>query len=221
MLNGYKSKPFNNCTKNDYVYKFIINTDYKSFWNSKYHNKSNIKFLENGYNPFNNSEKIQDLFEQMFEFSPMKRITANDIEHHSWFTNMNAHKKLQKQFRYTSELQHLYFENDSTKMQESDMKEKDSMESFYSKERTTHNSNNNILNIGYDSTQPSNESSLEISGYSTMMRQLKNHDNNIEENDNDDIVQRQGKSQVDKLLRKMSDNTSNFVKSQRTSMTNK
>ena len=100
------------------------------------------------------------------------------------------------------------------------MKERmDSIGSLYSKEKTrnkSNNNNNNILNIGYDSSQPSNESSVEISGYSTMMKQLKNDNSNINNNDNTE-----SKSQISKLLRKMSDNTSNFVKSRKNSMSNK
>ena len=58
--------------------QIFVNKDYDSFWNSKYHhqNNSNVKFLEKGYNPFNNNELIEDLFNQMFEFDPMKRIKA-------------------------------------------------------------------------------------------------------------------------------------------------
>ena len=69
--------------------------------------------------------------------------------------------------------------------------------------------NNNILNIGYDSTQPSNESSVQVSSYSEMIKQLQNENSNIyydDNNNNNDI---------------MSDNTSNFVKSRRNSTSNK
>ena len=228
MLNGYKSKPFDNCKRNDYVYKFIIDNNYNSFWNSKYHNtnSNNIEFLEKGYNKFDNNEKIQDLFQQMFEFYPMKRIKAKDIEHHSWFTHMNTHENLLEQFRYKSELQNLYFARHVTKVEENEMKENmDSIGSLYSKERRRNVSNNNIMKIGYSDTQPSNESSFEMSSYSAMMKQLKDEKYNSNENNNDNNTSHdnntESKSQIGKLLRKMSDNTSNFVKSRRNSMSNK
>ena len=174
MLNGYKSKPFSTCNQNDCVYKFIVEKDYNSFWNSKYHHNNGIKFIENGYNQFNNNNLIQDLLQQMFEFDPIKRIKAKDIEHHAWFADMNAHKNLLEAHRYTSQLQHLCFLNDSTKTKEKNIQQSiDSIGSFYSKE-SRNKSNNNILKIGYDSTQPSNESSVEMSTLSEMMKQLEN-----------------------------------------------
>ena len=114
LLNGYKSKPFNNCKRNDYVYKFIINKDYISFWNSKYHHQNDsIQFLKNGYNQFNNNKLIQDLLQQMFAFYPMKRIEAKDIEHHAWLIDMHGHKNLLGPHRYKGEfllqrLLHMY-----------------------------------------------------------------------------------------------------------------
>ena len=222
MLNGYKSKPFNSCKRNDYVYTFIVNKDYTSFWNSPYH-KDSIKFVENANNKFNNAKLIQKLFQQMFEFDPLKRIKAKDIGHHPWLTHMHAHKNLLgREYTHEGELQRLYFEKHVTNIQENDRKESiHSIGSLYSKEtRNKSNDNsNNTLKIGYDSTQPLNESSVKISTYSEMMKQLNNQNSNINENNND--ANSEHKSQVHKLLHKMSDNTSNFVKSQRNSLTNK
>ena len=123
---------------------------------------------------------------------------------------------------YESELQHLHSENHeakiAAKIRENEMTQNtDSIGSLYSTaDKTDNESNNNILKIGYDSTQPENESSLEISGYSTMMNELKNQNNNPNMND-----QNIGNnSQIHKLLRKMSDNTSHYVKSQTKSDTN-
>ena len=226
MLNGYKSKPFNTCKRNDCVYKSIVEKKYHSFWNSDYHKNNNIKFLEKGYDQFNNKNKqLQDLFEQMFEFCPMKRIKAKDIEHHAWFKDMHANTSFLTQHKYKGELQHLYFECSTKKVQENDCKQNmDSIGSLYSQERTNknnsnNNDSNNIVKIGYDSTQPSNESSIEISSYSEMMKQLKNEESNQLNHDNNKTSNHC--QQIHKLLRRMSDNTTKYVKSQTKSVTNK
>ena len=182
MLNGYKSKPFNTCKKNDHVYNFIISTDFDSFWNSKYH-ENNIKFLESGYNRFNNNKLIQDLLQQMFEFYPMKRIKAKDIEHHPWLTDMHRYRTWWIERTYHSELQDLYFACHTQQMAEKDMKQNmDSISSLYSTKKREKSAKAQVI-IGYDDTQPSNESSLEISSYGAMMKQLKNQDRNQASND--------------------------------------
>ena len=204
MLNGYKSKPFNTCKKNDYVYQFIVSKNYKSFWKSPYH--ENIKFLEKNYNGFKNNKLIQDLFEKMFEFDPMKRMTAKDIEHHPWFTDMDGHENLLRQDRYKDELQRLHFVQMAMQMQKRENKQ------TMDNEKTTNNFKRN------DSTmQSSNESSLEISADSEMMKQLENHF----ENNSDKQNNYNSKSEISKLLAQTSDNTSNFVKSPKESTANK
>ena len=32
MLNGYESKPFNQCIQKDQIYKLIVSKNYSSFW---------------------------------------------------------------------------------------------------------------------------------------------------------------------------------------------
>ena len=223
MLNGYKSKPFNSCKKNDPIYKLIIDKNYNLFWNSKYHKK--IAFLENGYNKFENNETIQNLFEKMFEYDPNKRIKAQQIENHAWFTHMGRDKRLLKSSIYKSELQSLYYENrniqTSKQMQENQMKQNmGTIGSLYSNTKEQNiSSNNNIVNVGYSDTQPENESSLEISTYSEMMNELQNtngNENNNKDNHENNI---NSSDQIRHLLRKMSDNTSNYVRSQSNSKT--
>ena len=179
MLNGYDSKPFNTCEKNDYVYKLIIDKKYNLFWNCKYH-ENNIQFLENDYNRFNNNKLIQDLFEKMFEFYPMKRIKAKDIEYHAWIVDMHSNERLLPQATYEGELQHLHRQT-----HDKIVKKIDSTGSLYSNStKKTHNSGNNRLKVLHSDTQPSNESSVEFSTLSEAMRQLKNTNNNENKNDN-------------------------------------
>ena len=93
MLNGYKSRPFDQCKETDQVYKLIIFQKYNSFWNSKYH-KNDIKFLEHDYNQFKNNEMIQNLF----DYNP-------NINHHAWIRYTCSNAKLMSSDVYQSELQ--------------------------------------------------------------------------------------------------------------------
>ena len=224
MLNGYKSKPFNSCKNTDQVYQLIINKKYDLFWNSKYHKK--IQFLENGYNLFDNNEMIQDLFQQMFEYQPKKRIKAQEIENHAWITHTSRDRRLLRRTIYKSELQSLYCENHATQtakeMKENEMQQNmNSIGSLYSKEKQYPSNNNNIVNVGYSDTQPENESSLVISSYNAMMNELKNQNGDVNRNSDKNENDLSNNTQVVKLLRKMSNNTSNYVKSQTTRKTSK
>ena len=104
MLNGYDSKPFNQCKPSDFTYRSIYLSNYKTFWD--YHN--NKKFVEKNYNRFRNTNMIKNLFERMFTFKPSKRITINDIEKHEWIIDMHNHKNFQGKHVYNGILQILY-----------------------------------------------------------------------------------------------------------------
>ena len=64
-----------------------------------------------------------------------------------------------------------------------------SISSLYSKEKLNksnynENNNKNMMNVGHSDTQPSNESSVEISTYSEVMQQFKiKNKNNQNENE--------------------------------------
>ena len=80
MLNGYNSKPFEYiASKDDALYKLIINKNYKQFW--EYH--SQCIFMKYTYERNN----IKDLFIKMFEFDPMKRISVENILKHEFIIN--------------------------------------------------------------------------------------------------------------------------------------
>ena len=172
MLNGYKSKPFNECLKNDNIYQFIVEKNYNSFW--KYHETNNTKFLENGYNKFNNNKYIKKLFEQMFEFNPTKRIKIQEIEKHEWVTHMHNHQWFQNEFVYNGELQTLY--QNSRRDVETSMnhERKDNANAQSAGAATASNSctsvSNNNISIAHSSTLPQNESkSVDISTLSELL----------------------------------------------------
>ena len=174
MLSGYKSKPFDECKQTDN--KWIILRKYDSFWNSKYH--KNIQFLEKNYNRFNNNKLIQDLFEKMFEYYPLKRIKAREIENHPWFTDMHGNsinEKLHSPDVYESELHSFYVEN-RAQVQVNKMKEKvNNIESLYSIQSNNRSDHDHVFNVGFSDTQPPNESSVVMPTLSEMVNQFKNH----------------------------------------------
>ena len=205
MLNGYRSKPFNSCKKNDVIYNLIICKKYDLFWISQYDKK--IEFVKNGYNLFDNNKMIQHLFEKMFEYDPGQRIKAQEIENHAWVTHMNGHERLRSSAVYEDELQSLYHEN---RARHKEMKQNiDSISSLYSK-YPKHESSNNTLNVGFSDTQPEYESSIEFSTYSEVMNQFNNHNRDEHKSENNS----NNSTDISKLLRKMSNNTSKYVKSQ-------
>ena len=135
------------------------------------------------------NKHLQHSFQEMFQFDPMERINAQDIEHHPWFTYMHDHinkgSTTLHRCVYDGELQYLYFENHTKKMKEKEMKERD-MKQTVANEKSMHKSNKSIKNnmkIGYDDTQPTNASSCEFSSYSEVMNQLKNQVGNQGSND--------------------------------------
>ena len=82
MLNGYNSKPFNKiASKDDKLYSLIIDKNYNKFW--EYHKE--CIFMKYTYERRN----IQNLFEQMFEFDPIKRINVNNILKHEFIIDID------------------------------------------------------------------------------------------------------------------------------------
>ena len=162
MLNGYKSKPFNTCKKSDIVYKLMYQKDYNSFWKSSYH--KHVQFLGKNSNPFDNTNDIKNLFEEMFTFDPIKRIKAQEIEHHAWFIDMDCNAKMPSQISHQSELRNFYHEINHKKIAEKS-KDLESIGTLYSTQNTNKNksSSSKRVIVGYSDTQPENESSLEIS----------------------------------------------------------
>ena len=222
---------------------------HNSFWKSKY--QKNIKFLEKNYDKFGNNKYIQDLFEKMFEFDPIKRIKAKDIENHKWLVDMHSHKDISLQHVYESELQHLSHMTTIAKQAENNIMKQtfDNIESLYNSNsnnmNNNYNSNNsnksvhNVMNIGYSDTQPSNEfeSSVVFSTYDEVMNKLKNQTNNQgsdqgsnqgnnqsindghdqDNHEKDKDKDKNKNTSIQKVLRKMSDNTRNYVESRRKS----
>ena len=174
MLNGYDSKPFNQCKPSDFTYRSIYLSNYKPFWD--YH--SNKKFVEKNYNRFRNTNMIKNLFERMFTFKPSKRITINDIEKHAWIIHMHNHPHFQGKHVYNGILQVLYQQSKDniapstiTKMkgnannQELKPDIKNNVSDDIGKSNNTNNSNNsnnsNSSSMGFDFSLASDNTGYE------------------------------------------------------------
>ena len=80
MMNSVKYFPFKLCkTINHGNYKYIKCKQFGKFWNI--HRRCNM--IMNG--GFNDTDLLFNLFESMFEYNPLKRITCDQILQHKWY----------------------------------------------------------------------------------------------------------------------------------------
>lgn len=96
--------PFYNATKNDPFYKYIIESDYKQFWEIHLNSDNYDKNRENNDKLHLSNEAI-DLINKMLEFDPLKRISIKDIKKHPWYIQeplsnkiINNNKQITKDF---------------------------------------------------------------------------------------------------------------------------
>ena len=226
MINGFKSMPFNSCKGSDPIYKLIVLKNYDLFW--EHHNQNNTKFLENGYNTFNNNHLIQDLFLKMFEYEALKRITIQQIEKHEWIVEMHNHKNFQSSNVHDSALQGLCEVSQKYKVKNlaSPRTNKDET-SNNNKFNNSYNSNNSDMigsgssDICYSDGLPQNQSTVIISTLTDIEQHEVNGRTSTIANSNINSSNLERRNSIKSLLRKMSDRTSNYVATEIKSTTGK
>ena len=181
MLNGYKTKPFNSCKKDDPKYKSIVLRNYRTFWEN--HAASDNYRIRFENNRFSNNYEIKDLFERMFEFDATKRISIQEIEKHKWILDMHSQTTFQSNFFYNSRLQTLFEEisnnvGDTKIVPEKNVNKQPAKNDNNINNKDSNNNNNDAVCYSDKYSESEKISSLGISSYSD----TKNQARKIQEN---------------------------------------
>ncbi|KAL4491958.1 hypothetical protein ABPG72_008379 [Tetrahymena utriculariae] len=88
LLTGHL--PFKEASPENHHYELIKNNQYSQFWKIHQKNKGQKSFF---------SEELKDFLQQLFEFTPEKRLKTEQIQQHAWYNkNVLSTKEIYEEF---------------------------------------------------------------------------------------------------------------------------